>query len=74
MPKYEVQVIETDEFGWNIRLEESVLFQTEEAAKAFQEAYNKNTSGEERLTEIEGNFMVARPPREIPEVADVQEK
>ena len=69
MPKFEVQVIETDEFGWNRRLEDTVSFQTEEAAKAFQEAYNN----EEHTPDIIGNLMIATPPREIEEKPDGKE-
>ena len=64
MPKYQVLVIETDDFWWNRRLEDTHTFQTEEAAKAFQEAYNK----EENQPEIEGNRMIACNPIEIKEM------
>lgn len=63
MPKFEVSVIETDGFGWNRRLEETVVFATEEAAKAFRSAYNM----EEHVPDIEGNVMVALLPQEIKE-------
>ena len=67
---FEVQVIETDDFGWSVRLEEAVLFQTEEAAKAFQESYNKNEKGEQHSPEIAGNYMIARLPKKVKESSD----
>lgn len=63
MSKFEVLVIETDGFGWNRRLEETVVFASEEAAKAFQAAYN----AEEHIPDVEGNIMVALFPQEIKE-------
>lgn len=72
MPKFEVQVIETDDFGWSARLEETVIFQTEEAALAFQKAYNTNANGEQHSPEIDGNVMVARPPKKVSETEDDQ--
>lgn len=63
MPKFQVQVVETDTFGWNRRLEDTVIFQTEEAAKAFQEQYNK----EPGVPDVEGNIMVAIKPLELQE-------
>jgi len=62
MPRFEVVVIETDGFGWNRRLEDTVFFQTEEAAKAFQKAYN----AEGNMPQIEGNIMIALQPKEVP--------
>ena len=66
MPKFQVQIIETDDFGWNRRLEDTVIFQNEEAAKAFQDQYNK----EPGTPEIDGNIMVATKPLEIQEEKD----
>lgn len=66
MPKFEVVIVETDLFGWNRRLEDTVVFQTEEAAKAFQDSYNK----EQPSPQIEGNIMVALSPKEIRETYD----
>lgn len=66
MPRFEVVVVETDLFGWNRRLEDVVVFQTEESAKAFQEAYNK----EQPPPQIDGNIMIALPPKEVQEKSD----
>ena len=63
MPKFEVKVIETDGFGWTRRLEDTVVFATEDAAKTFQTAYNM----EENVPEIDGNIMIALLPQEIEE-------
>ena len=68
MSKWVVDVVESDEFGWLARLEESRDFKNEEAAVAFQESYNK----EGNLPLIEGNFLYARKPREIKEEGDDQ--
>lgn len=68
MSKWVVDVVESDEFGWLARLEESKEFKTPEAAQAFQESYNK----EGNPPMVEGNILFARKPREIKEEGDDQ--
>jgi hypothetical protein len=70
MPKFQVQIIESDSFGWNRRLEDTVIFQNEVAAKAFQDKYNKEP-GE---PDVEGNIMIATKPLEIQEEKDASVK
>lgn len=66
MPKYAVDVVESDHFIWGVRLEERVLFDTIEAAQAYQQQYNEE--GNSPL--VKGNIIYARPPYEIKEIDD----
>jgi len=56
-----VDVVETDEFGWSPKFEETRSFRFLGDAEKFVEDFNKkNTPGRRP-----GYTMVARPPREI---------
>ena len=60
MPNFIVNIIETDEFGWNVRLEEIKEFTFEDDAKKFVKEYN-STYHEGRKPM---QSLVARQPRE----------
>lgn len=65
MPKFQVQIVETDDFGWYNRLEDTIEFRSEEVAKAFQKHFNE--TNDLIVPEKPGNYIVARKPIEIVE-------
>ena len=59
MTPWLVDVIETDELGWNPRLKETQEFKSEDDAKRFVKEHNKEYRQASSTT-----YLVARQPRE----------
>lgn len=63
MPKYVVDVVESDDFAWGSKLEERMVFDSLEAAQKYQQQYNN----EEHESSESGNVVYARAPYELKE-------